>query len=173
MVLSAVLYSDYAQALKEEVVNFECQNINELKYCVDENGVPLTGKVEVRNPSNPTILQSQENFKNGYQNGSSIYYNAQGIRYERRQYKMGIHNGMSKRYYPNGQLKILATYRDGLLDGMVEVYDEDKKQIGKMEYKKGKLYRGYCKDSKGSKYNLKKSDMEPYQDNQLYTCGVQ
>lgn len=153
----------------DDVVNYSCaQQENEVTYCLDSKGKPLSGKVEqIRDDGTP---QSIENYSKGYLNGLVTYFDADGKQQERLYYNNGIKNGMYKKYYPNRTIQILANYKKGLLDGRVDLYSDAGKLKGRMYYKNGYLERGYC-ESNGQKQNFSAQKITEQQFNTLVQCG--
>ena len=154
----------------EKNPQYQCQNKgDDVIYCLDADGRPLTGKWEKIGENGIKI--SIENFRKGYRNGLCTYFDKYGNYKERVYYKEGLKNGMDKIYFRNRTINILANYKDGLLDGRQDVYFDDGKLNGRFTYKNGELLRGMCADKKGSKTNLTNQQIKDSSYNSMYVCG--
>ena len=155
---------------KDENKTVNCSMQDNLQYCVDENGKPITGKVAIKDENGMT--KSLENLKNGYRNGLQTEYDEKGALFRRAYYDMGVLNGQYKLYHKNRQLKIFANNKDGVLHGSSEIYDDQGNLIGKILYNKGRVKSGYCrKDAKAKKTKLTFFEIQNFPDNYLITCG--
>lgn len=155
-------------AAKDEVVN--CVSQENLQYCTDEKGNPITGKVAIKYENGYT--KSLENLKNGYRNGLQTEFAEDGTLFSRTYYNMGVLNGQYKLYHKNRQLKIFANNKDGVLHGNSEIYDEEGNLIGKITYNKGRVKNGYCRqNAKAKKTKLTFFEIQNFPDNYLITCG--
>ena len=142
---------------------------NGLLFCLNEKDKPYTGRRVVYGAGgNPASI---ENFKNGYLDGLSTYFDESGQRHERSYYKMGIKNGTHKIYYSDNNIKVLTTYKDGILNGTLDVYLPDGSLKGRMRYKSGYLERGYCRNGK-KKEDFGKEMLKSYPFNTIEACGV-
>ena len=98
---------------KDKAVN--CVTQDNLQYCVDEDGKPITCKVAIKGENGMT--KSLENLTNGYRNGLQTEFDETGALFRRAYYDMGVLNGQYKLYHKNRQLKIFANNKDGVLHG--------------------------------------------------------
>ena len=163
-------YSAYA-AKDKAAKKTNCEEDGQgIVYCLYENGKPVTGKIYTHNEDGG--LASIENFKDGYRDGLSTFFDSEGKYSERLYYKRGLKNGMYKKYYDNRTKQIQANYADGLLDGQVDLYFADGKLSGRMNYRKGKLKRGFCADKEGKKTVFGSEELSKYQDNNINMCGM-
>ena len=150
--------------------SYKCQEKeNNIIYCLDESGKPLTGKRELKNADGNWI--SIENFRKGHRNGLCTYFDKDGNYQERVYYKQGIKNGMDKIYYPNRSINVLANYKDGLLDGRIDVYYPNGKLKGRFTYSRGTLLNGTCVNARGKKSSLLNDAISSNSENTLYECG--
>ena len=153
---------------KDEVVN--CVTEDNLQFCVNEKGEPITGKVSIKYENGRT--KSLENLKNGYRNGLVTEFDEDGSLKKRSYYKMGVENGDYKLYHKNRQLKLIANKKEGILHGNSEIYDEEGNLIGKISYNKGRVKNGFCrKSAKSRKERLTFFEIQNLPDNFLVTCG--
>lgn len=168
IVLLLSFCASYTASAKNKVVN--CSTENDLQYCVDEEGKPITGKVAIKYENGKT--KTLENLKNGYRNGLLTQFDEDGNLVSRTYYDMGVLNGQYKLYHPNRQLKLFATNKDGVFHGNSEIYDEKGNLVGKITYNKGRVKSGYCKSSEKDKKNrLTFFEIQNFPDNYLVTCG--
>ncbi len=166
--LALVFISANLVYAKDKTVN--CQTENNLQFCTDGDGKPITGKVAIKGENG--ITKSLENLKNGYRNGLQTEFDESGALVSRIYYNMGVMNGQYKLYHNNRQLKLLANMKEGVLHGNSEIYDKEGKLIGKILYNKGRVKNGYCrKDAKSKKEKLTFFEIQNYPDNYLVTCG--
>ena len=150
-------------------LQYNCQEDNDIKFCVDADNKPVDGKIAQYDDLGTTI--SIENFKNGYLNGLCSYFYPDGNPKERLYYKDGKKNGMYKYYYPERNIKISANYKNGLLDGQLDVYLPNNSLHGRMKYRRGYLEKGYCKEN-GKKVDFSKDFLKSYPLNVINTCGL-
>ena len=167
LVLFGILFSATTLA-KHEAVN--CITQDNLQYCTDEKGEPITGKVAIKYESGRT--KSLENLKNGYRNGLQTEFAEDGTLVSRIYYDMGIMNGQYKLYHKNRQLKVFANNKDGIFHGNSEIYDDEGNLVGKILYNKGRVKSGYCRqNAKAKKTKLTFFEIQNLPDNYLVTCG--
>lgn len=153
---------------KDKTVN--CISQDNLQYCTDDKGEPITGKVALQYENGRT--KSLENLKNGYRNGLQTEFAEDGSLVSRTYYNMGVLNGQYKLYHKNRQLKIFANNKDGVLHGNSEIYDDEGNLIGKITYNKGRVKSGYCRqNAKAKKTRLTFFEIQNLPDNYLITCG--
>ena len=151
--------------------DYECtEQEDEVIYCLDEKGKPLTDKWYKYWENGQ--LSSIENFKSGYRDGLNTFFDEDGRVFERMYYKKGLKNGMYKKYYVNRTKQIQGNYEDGLLEGKLELYYLDGKLRGRMTYKRGKLQRGYCVDIDGNRVRFNNEEIGKYQNNEINMCGL-
>ena len=163
----AGLVSAQARTMKMQQIDCVKQGLRE--FCTSESHKALNGKVAVQGKDGN--LTSISDFKKGYRNGESLFYDNKGNMTERITFRDGIIEGVILYYHRNGKVWISAPYTKGELHGSVDIYDESGKIRGKFKYDRGHLKRGYCK-RKGEdkiKYPNSKSLVEY---NQLVTCGA-
>ena len=160
-----------AFANDKEAQTVECKEIQDIKYCETENGRPFSGKYEKKTPGG--AFKSIENYKKGYLNGLSTYWDENGKLQERIYFKNGIKNGMDKVYYGNRTIKYLLNYKNGKLDGRMDIYTDDGKLKGRHFYHSGVLQSGFCVDDKGRDVTLTFQQIKELEDNTLETCGVE
>lgn len=55
-------------------------------------------------------------------------------------YNKGKLSDQSVYYHPSGKIHKKISYKEGLIDGVVEVFDEEENLLGRSEYKKGELH---------------------------------
>ena len=157
-----------ASVAKNETVN--CLTQDNLQYCTDDKGHPITGKIALKYEDGRT--KSLENLKNGYRNGLQTEFAEDGKLISRTYYNMGVPNGQYKLYHKNRQLKIFANNKEGVLHGTSEIYDDEGNLIGKITYNKGRVKNGYCRQNAKSKKNkLTFFEIQNLPDNYLITCG--
>ena len=166
-----ILFFTCSANADEQKVEHTCEAVGERFYCVDKDKQPLNGKIYDTWPNGEykTII----NYKEGYADGLSTYFNNEGKLMERAYYKMGVKHGMDKVYYDNRTIKIFANYKNGLLDGWQNFFTPQGRQRCKVYYKNGKLTEGYC-ISYAHKHRRKKSltfeQIETVELNQLFNC---
>lgn len=153
----------------KQQLQYNCQEDNDIKFCVDADNKPVDGKVAQYDDLGTAL--SIENFKKGYLNGLSSYFYQDGNPKERLYYKDGQKNGMYKYYYPERNIQISANYKNGLLDGQLDVYLPNNSLYGRMKYKKGRLEKGYCKEG-GKKVDFSRDLLKSYPFNVINTCGL-
>lgn len=171
LILALCGYSVYAAKNTTNAQSYQCEEReNEVIYCLNEEGKPLTDKW-YRYASNGQ-RSSIENFKNGYRDGLCTFFDKSGYVSERMYYKRGLKNGMYKKYYANRTKQIETNYDEGLLDGRLDLYYLNGQLRGRMTYKKGKLQRGYCVDTEGNKVRFNSQEIAKYQDNNINMCGL-
>lgn len=168
--VSGLLNIAAAYAKNPQEIRYRCSTQDDgLVFCLDEKSAPLTGKRVLR--SSDGIYISIENYRNGYLNGLSSYFDSNGQKKERLYYKNGIKNGMYKTYYPNRSIKVLANYKDGLLDGKLDIYYPDGKLAGRMTYKDGRLLRGFCYGIK-KKEKISNETLKDFPENKINECDI-
>ena len=147
-----------------------CKTENNIQFCVDENGEPITGKVALKYENGNT--KSLENLKNGYRNGLVTEFGKDGSLVSRSYYKMGVENGEYKLYHKNRQLKLTASKKEGILHGVSEIYDDEGNLVGKITYNKGRVKNGFCRQSaKSKRVRLTFFEIQNLPDNFLVLCG--
>ena len=163
----ALTISGFACA-KDKTVN--CVTQDDLQFCTDEKGEPITGKVAIKGENG--ITKSLENLKNGYRNGLQTEFDDDGSLKSRTYYDMGVLNGQYKLYHKNRQLKVFANNKEGKFHGNSEIYDEEGNLIGKILYNKGRVKSGYCRrNAKAKKDKLTFFEIQNMPENYLITCG--
>ena len=160
------LISAQARTIKLQAI--DCVTQGNREYCVSkDNYRALDGKIAVQQPNGD--LGSICEFRKGYRNGESLFYDAQGHIMSRISFKDGIQEGVTVYNHQNGKIWISAPYTKGLLHGFVDVYNSAGKVRGKFKYDRGKLKWGYCKSGGGKvRYPNTTSRVEF---NQIVTCG--
>ena len=147
-----------------------CKTENDIQFCTDENGDPVTGKITMKYVNGNT--RSLENLRKGYRNGLVTEFAEDGALLRRAYYKMGVENGEYKLYHKNRQLKLTAVKKEGILNGGSEIYDYEGNLIGKITYSNGRVKSGFCKQSAKSKKNrLTFFEIQNMPDNFLVLCG--
>lgn len=153
----------------KQQLQYNCQENDGIKYCVDTDNKPVDGKIAQYDAlDRPTSI---ENFKKGYLNGLCSYFYQDGTPRERLYYKDGKRNGMYKFYYPERNIQISANYKNGMLDGQLDVYLPNNTLYGRMRYKNGYLEKGFCKEG-GKKVDFNKEFLKSYPQNVINTCGL-
>ena len=166
LIVCTGLVSAQARTMKMQQIN--CVTRDSKDFCTSLSNKPLNGKVAVQGPNGN--LASISDFKKGYRNGESLFYDNEGYMTERITFRNGMIEGVILYYHRNGKVWISAPYTKGILHGSVDIYDASGKIRGKFKYERGNLKWGYCK-RKGEdkiKYPNSKSLVEF---NQLVTCG--
>ena len=166
LILTAGLVSAQARTVKLQPI--DCSMRGEKEYCTSKNKQPLNGKIAVQRGNGN--LAGICDFKKGYRDGESLFYDDNGRLTEKVIFKDGIKDGITQYYHKNGKVWLTAPYIKGVLHGSADVYDSRGKVRGKFKYNKGKLKWGYC-IHKGHKikYPNSKSSVAL---NQLVTCGT-
>ena len=144
---------------------YKCSMLNTKKFCTDRRGNPLNGRIVTINGN--TV--SYENYRNGYQNGITSTFSADGTLLAHSEYKKGIKNGEEITYFYNGNAEYILHYEDGALHGRVEQYDINGALLGQMNYKKGWFKDGYCKNER-SKHSMHER-LKESQYNEIIPCG--
>lgn len=110
-------------------------------------------------------------FRDGKKNGLSKDIDYRGFGVKRVQYKNGVKNGIYEEYFmENHNRKVKARYKKGLLDGKVTFYNSRGQQIGKAQYKDGKLQKGSCKHSRRDKERYTAEFIKSLPENELVKC---
>ncbi|MBQ9271776.1 MAG: hypothetical protein IJ218_05900 [Alphaproteobacteria bacterium] len=120
---------------------YTCRSIKELKYCTDYRGKALDGRIVQNYGENVAY----EHYKNGYQNGETSVFSADGTLVRKTNYKKSRKHGQEKVYYANGKVEYTANYKQGALEGTVLQYNMNGKQIGRMTYHNGRVQSRFCR----------------------------
>ena len=79
------------------------------------------------------------NYKDGLENGTSIWYYPTGIIFKEEFFVDGKREGVGKIFHPNGNLMIEIEFRNGLENGFFKEYDENGKLLKTQIFKEGKI----------------------------------
>ena len=171
VLLFLCLFSVIAQAKNNKSSDQEylCKEIDKKTYCEDTKHSPLTGKLRTYYTNDKP--KSIENYKRGFRDGLTTFFDSKGNKQERLYYNHGIKNGTDKIYYPNRNIKFSANYDNGLLNSLFEVYNLEGDLLGRMKYKQGVLLKGYCIENKKKK-NISITELKEHKFNEMFTCGV-
>lgn len=144
---------------------YHCYMRKTLKYCVDNHGRALNGRIVTTYDDEV----SYETYQNGYQSGITSTFSENGTLLKRSEYRKGVKDGEEFRYYHNGNVEYVLHFDDGALDGRVEQYDISGALLGKFVYKKGWFREGFCKNEASNHSMHERLKKAKY--NQIIPCG--
>lgn len=165
LVLSSDAFAFQTRTVKVQAI--ECTTKGEKEYCTSEDKRALNGRIAVQ--SSEGNVSSISEFKDGYRDGESLFYDNEGRLTSKVIFQKGLKDGISYYYHANGEIWIAAPYVKGLLHGTSNIYDAKGKERGRFKYDRGELDNGYC-NHKGQKIRYPNSRSK-VEFNQLVTCG--
>ena len=120
---------------------YNCYMKKELKYCTDNRGRALTGRIV----QNYTDSVAYERYKNGYLNGETSVYDLNGTLLQTTNYSKGLKHGKETVYFDNGRVHYSVHYSRGNISGSVVQYDYNGVLVGEMQYSNGRYTTRYCR----------------------------
>lgn len=143
---------------------YNCYFKDELKYCADNAGRALTGRIV----QNYTDSVAYENYRNGYLNGETSVYTLDGTLLQTTNYSKGLKHGKETVYYDNGRVNYTVNYSRGVLSGRVVQYDYNGVLLGEMQYSNGRYTSRYCRN--GTSNDLLRARIKENVRNELILC---
>lgn len=144
---------------------YVCHLKNDLNYCTDSLGKPLTGRIV----QNYTQSIAYENYKKGYLEGETYIYTTEGTLLQVTNYAKGLKHGKETVYFGNGKVHYIAYYSKGLLNGDVKQYDISGTLLGEMRYRKGHYTYRYCRND--TQNDLMRDRIKANEKNELILCA--